>query len=58
MKPRQNLEDTTSGDIYCSLDNENNVITSVPTALEKYKNSDKSDLVTINNKKPTIKGMI
>ena len=57
MKPRQNLEDTT-GDIYCSLDNENNVITSVPTPLEKYKNSDKSDLVTINNKKPTIKGMI
>jgi len=55
VKPRQNLEDTVSGDIYCSLDNENNVITSVPTALEKYKNSDKSDLVTINNKKPTRK---
>ena len=55
MKSKSNVEDT--GDIYCSLDNDNNVITSA-VQLVNYKNLKESDLVTINNNKPTIKGMI
>ena len=57
VKPISNVEDT--GDNYCRLDSDNNVITSSDDLqLKHYKNLEKSDLVTINNKKPTKKGMI